>query len=67
MSELHNNSCTLDGRLTRIADRARHLATDLATQASVLLTPYSAEEREQIAELLRILSSKPGDAEKGGL
>jgi hypothetical protein len=67
MSELNNNAFGHDGRLTGIASRARNPATRFDRQADLMLTRYSVEEREQIAELLRILAAKPGDAEKGAL
>jgi hypothetical protein len=63
MSEPHNNAFVHDGWLTRIASRARYRATKSATPVDLMLAHYPADEREQIAELLRILAAKPGGAE----
>jgi hypothetical protein len=63
MSEPHNNAILHDGWLTRITSRARYRATKFATPVDLMLSRYPADEREQIAELLRILAAKPGDGE----
>jgi hypothetical protein len=63
MSESHNNAFLQDGWLTRITSRARYRATKSAAPVDLMLARYPSDEREQIAELLRILAAKPGDGE----
>jgi hypothetical protein len=67
MSEFHNNTFFHDGRSIRITSRIRKRASKLTTPVDLMLARYPADEREQIAELLRILAAKRGDGETGTL
>ena len=62
MTSLKGRLFSHNGRRTHIAPRVRKRvdrATNFATKVVLMTAQYSAEEREEIAELLRILAAKP--------
>jgi len=62
MTSLKDRSVSHKGRRTRIASRVRkrvNRATNFATKVDLMTAQYSAEELDEIAELLRILAAKP--------
>jgi hypothetical protein len=63
MSVLSNDGLSSNARRARTGPRARNPAVKFAARADSVLARYSAEEREQIVELLHILAAKAGDAE----
>jgi hypothetical protein len=65
MSDRRKNTPSHDGRPTRLASGDRNRETEFAAQADVMLARYPADVREQIADLLRVLAAKPGEAENG--
>lgn len=65
MSWLSRNAASHNGRQTRLASRGGNRGAEFAAQADLMLARYPADEREQIAELLRLLAAKPGEAENG--
>lgn len=67
MSELSENAASHNGPQTRLASGEGNRVAEFAARADLMLARYPAEEREQIAELLRLLATKPGDVEKGVL
>lgn len=61
MTSLKDRSLSHKGRRTRIGPRVRERvgrANNFGTKADLMTAQYSAEEREEIAELLRILATK---------
>jgi len=62
MPSLKERSVSHNDRRTRIAPLIRKRvdrATNFATQVDLVTAQYPVEEREEIAELLRILAAKP--------
>jgi hypothetical protein len=62
MSGLRIKAFSPESRMKRVAPSARKrvdLPGALAMKANNIIERYSLEEREQIAEILRILSAKP--------
>ena len=63
MSELLKNASSHDGRLMGVASHDRNRGAELAAQAHLVLARYPAGIRGQVAELLRVLAAKQGEAE----
>ena len=64
MFKLRSGSLPRDSRGKNDLSRIRNQPAKFVTQADLLRYPVA--EREQIAELLRILAAKPGNAENAG-
>jgi hypothetical protein len=64
MSELSKNGSSHDRQLASRASRNR--GAELAAQADRVLAHYRPDVREQITELVRVLTAKPGEAEIRG-
>ena len=60
MSKRHNNASSQETQQPVLA-----FHDELVARADLMLARYPAYVREQIAELLRVLAAKPGEAEKG--
>jgi hypothetical protein len=62
MTSLKEQSVSRNDQRTRIAPLIRKRvdrATNFATKVDLVTAQYPVEEREEIAELLRILAAKP--------
>jgi hypothetical protein len=62
MGKLAMTGLKAKGWRTRITPRIRNgvdWTTNFATKVDLMIAKYSAEEREEIGELLRILTEKP--------
>jgi hypothetical protein len=63
MSERRNSASSLRDQPTDLASHMRDRGDELTAQADLMLARYPIDVREQIAELLRVLVAKPGEAE----
>jgi hypothetical protein len=63
MAELRNDTFSQDTQATGLASQHGNRGAELAAQADLMLARYPAEVREQITDLLRVLATKPGEAE----
>jgi hypothetical protein len=61
MSDLRRHSILANDRLTNTSrlDERRERGGELPSRLDLMAARYSAEEREEIADLVRILSAKP--------
>jgi hypothetical protein len=66
MPELCSKALSQNGRSSGLAVHFRDRGEEFATQADLKLARYPADVRDQVTELLRVLSAKPGEVEKGG-
>jgi hypothetical protein len=63
MSKLRNSASSLHDQPTDFASHMRDRGDELIAQAVLKLARYPADVNEQIADLLRVLIAKPGEAE----